>query len=103
MRGAFDVYFGIVNGTLDRWPNARHGGQMQDGIWLNAADQAGDGRAVGDVDFLNVDLGSFKIGLFPAAVIEITEVIDAHDGITGSAKRFGGVRADKSGGAGDEN
>ena len=41
--------------------------------------------------------------LFPASVIEITEVIDANDGIAGSAKRFGRMRADKSGGAGDEN
>src|SRR6266850_478334 len=103
MRGAFDVYFGVVSGTFDRWPNARHGGQMQDGIWLDAADQAGDGRAVGDVDFLNVDFGRFEIGLFPVSVIEITEVIDAHHGVAESAKRLRGMRADKSGGAGDEN
>src|SRR6266481_8593840 len=103
MGGAFDVYFGVVNRTFDRRPNARHGGQMKDGIWLDATDQAGDGRAVGDVDFLDIDFGGFEIGLFPASVIEITEVIDADDGIAGSAKRFGGVRADKSGCAGDEN
>src|SRR6266850_3104367 len=103
MGGAFDVYFGVVNRTFDRWPDARHGGQVKDGVWLDAADQAGDGRAVGDVDFLDVDIGRFEIGLFPASVIEITEVIDADDGIAGSAESFGGVRADKSGGAGDEN
>src|SRR6266850_3756820 len=103
MRGAFDVYFGVVSGTFDRWPDARHGGQMEDGVWLDAADQAGDGRAVGDVDFLDVDFGRFEIGLFPASVIEITEVIDADDCIAGSAKSLRGVRADKSGGAGDEN
>src|SRR6267378_4422031 len=103
MGGAFDVYFGVVNGTFDRWPNARHGGQMQDGVWLYAADQAGDGRAIGDVDLLDVDFGGFEIALFPTAVIEITEVIDADHSIAGSAERFGRMRADKSGGAGDEN
>src|SRR5258705_9458694 len=99
MRGAFDVYSGVVTRTFDRGPNPRHGGQMKDGVWLDAADQAGGGRAVGDVHFLNVDFRGLEIGLFPAAVIEITEVIDADDCIAGSAKSLGGVRADKSGGA----
>src|SRR5207237_5605665 len=50
-----------------------------------------------------VNFGGFKTGLFPAAVVEVAEVIDAEDFVAGGAEGLRGVGADESGGAGDEN
>src|SRR2546430_12053211 len=96
MGGAFDVYLRVISRALDGWAHTGHGSEVQNRIRLEAGDQAGNGRPVGDVHFLDVNFGGFEIRLFPAAVIENTKNIHAEDGIAGGAQPLRPLKANKT-------
>jgi hypothetical protein len=65
-----------------------------------------DSRSVDDVNFLDVDrlaMNALEIGLFPGAIVEVAEVIDADHAVPALKKCLSRVRADKPRRSRDEN
>ena len=90
-----------------RVADARLGREVHDDIELVFAEQLGDTIAVGDVEFVKVEVGIFrdarKACLFQGDGVVVVQVVDAVNRAAAFQQAQCQGRADETGGAGDEN
>ena len=105
MGRTFDIHLGVVRRPLDGGPHARHRRQMDNRVGLDAGDQGGDARSIGDIEFFDAQTvaDALEVHFLPRAIIEIAEVVDPDDIAPAAEQRAGSMRPDKPGCAGDEN
>ena len=92
--------------VLDRVPNSRLGREMYHAVEAFAREELGHSRAVGEIELLELECGlllqDFEPRELQPHVVIIVEVIEPDDFLAPLQQLAGGVEADESGGAGDE-
>ncbi len=105
--GAFDIDALVEGGIGEAGPDAGAGGEVDDLVKLDAAEQFVHGGAVRDVAVKKLEgfgqgLEFGEIALLEFGVVEIVEVVQRPDGMAGVQQALANVRANEAGAAGHE-